>query len=107
MTAGIVSEENLAALRKRGGQYLVGTPRSKLKGMERELLQGPWTQVREEVEAQLVAMPGGTETYVLCRTRRGGRKNGPSAAAFRPHGTSADESGAARGERPIERPVEN
>jgi transposase len=65
---GIVSEENLAALRKRGGQYLVGTPRSKLKGMERELLQGTWTQVCEEVEAQLVPMPGGTETYVLCRS---------------------------------------
>ena len=65
---GIVSEANLAALRKRGGQYLVGTPRSKLKGMERELLQGTWTQVREEVEAQLVPMPGGTETYVLCRS---------------------------------------
>ncbi|MGD0460751.1 MAG: IS1634 family transposase [Terriglobia bacterium] len=65
---GIVSEANLAALRKRGGQYLVGTPRSKLKGMERELLQGTWTQVREEVEAQLVPLPGGAETYVLCRS---------------------------------------
>ncbi len=65
---GIVSEANLAALRKRGGQYLVGTPRSKLKGMERQLLQGTWTQVREEVEAQLVPLPGGTETYVLCRS---------------------------------------
>src|SRR6516164_1715456 len=28
---GIVSEENLAAIRKRGGQYLVGTPRSQMK----------------------------------------------------------------------------
>jgi len=26
---GIVSEENLQAIRKRGGQYLVGTPRSR------------------------------------------------------------------------------
>ena len=66
---GIVSEANLAALRQRGGQYLVGTPRAKLKGMERELLQGTWTQVREEVEAQLVSLPGGSETYVLCRSR--------------------------------------
>jgi len=65
---GIVSEANLAALRQRGGQYLVGTPRSKLKGMERELLEGHWTQVREEVEAQLVPMPGGTEAYVLGRS---------------------------------------
>jgi len=65
---GIVSEANLAALRKRGGQYLVGTPRSKLKGMERQLLEGPWTQVREQVEAQLVSLPSGSETYVLCRS---------------------------------------
>lgn len=35
---GIVSEENLASLRKRGGQYVVGTPRSKLKAVEKELL---------------------------------------------------------------------
>jgi hypothetical protein len=28
---GIVSEENLAAIRKRGGQYLVGTPRSQMR----------------------------------------------------------------------------
>ena len=66
---GIGSETNLAALRRRGGQYLVGTPRAKLKGLESELLQGTWTQVREEVEAQLVSIPGGSETYVLCRSR--------------------------------------
>jgi len=63
---GIVSEANLAALRRRGGQYLVGTPRTKLRTVERALLEGSWTQVREDVEAQLVPMPGGTETYVLC-----------------------------------------
>src|SRR6266481_5460197 len=31
MDRGIVSEENLAAIRKRGGQYLVGTPRRQMK----------------------------------------------------------------------------
>lgn len=65
---GIVSEENLASLRKRGGKYLVGTPRSKLKTVEKQLLEGGWTRVRDEVEAKLVPMPGGTETYVLCRS---------------------------------------
>ena len=65
---GVVSEANLAALRRRGGQYLVGTPRTKLRVVERALLDGPWTQVRDDVEAQLVPMPGGTETYVLCRS---------------------------------------
>ena len=65
---GIVSDANLAAIRRRGGQYLVGTRRSKLRAVERALLDGPWTQVRDEVEAQLVPIPGGTETYVLCRS---------------------------------------
>jgi transposase len=65
---GIISEENLASLRKRGGQYLVGTPRSKLRAVERELLEGGWVRVRDEVEAKLVPMPTGTETYVLCRS---------------------------------------
>ena len=65
---GIVSDANLAAIRRRGGQYLVGTRRTTLRHVEQALLDGPWTQVRDEVEAQLVPIPGGTETYVLCRS---------------------------------------
>jgi transposase len=65
---GIVSEENLAALRRRNGQYLVGTPRAKLKPFEAELLAEGWERVREDVEVKRVPMPGGEETYVLCRT---------------------------------------
>src|SRR5437879_7855872 len=69
---GIVSEENLEAIRKRGGQYLVGTPRSQMKQFEEELLKDDWTQVRPEVEIKQVAIPEGEETFLLCRTR--GRK---------------------------------
>jgi transposase len=65
---GIVSDANLAAIRRRGGQYLVGTRRTTLRHVERALLDGPWTQVRDEVEAQLIPIPGGTETYILCRS---------------------------------------
>jgi len=65
---GVVSEENLALLRRRNGQYLVGTPRSKLKQFERELLEGGWEQVCPEVEVKCVTVPGGEETYILCRT---------------------------------------
>jgi transposase len=65
---GIVSDANLAAIRRRGGQYLVGTRRTALRHVERALLEGPWTQVRDEVEAQLLPIPGGAETYVLCRS---------------------------------------
>jgi transposase len=69
---GIVSEENLSAIRKRDGQYLTGTPRSQMKQFEAELLKGDWTQVRPEVEIKKVAIRQGEETYILCRTS--GRK---------------------------------
>lgn len=81
MDRGIVSEENLAAIRKRGGQYLVGTPRSQLKRFEAELLKDDWTQVRPEVEVKTVAIPQGEETYILCRTA--GRKEKEKAIRSR------------------------
>ena len=68
MDRGIVSEENLQAIRRRGGQYLVGTPRSQMKRFEEELLKDDWTRVRPEVEVKQVTIPQGEETYILCRT---------------------------------------
>jgi transposase len=65
---GIVSEENLQAIRKRGGHYLVGMPRRQMKRFEEELVKDDWTQVRPEVEVKKVAIPQGEETYILCRT---------------------------------------
>ena len=78
---GIVSEENLAAIRKRGGQYLTGTPRSQLKRFEEELLKENWTRVRPEVEVKKVATSQGEETYILCRTA--GRKEKEKAIRSR------------------------
>src|SRR6266699_6160828 len=72
MDRGIVSEENLAAIRKRGGQYLVGTPRSQMKQFAEELLKDDWIRVRPEVEVKKAAIPQGEETFILCRTT--GRK---------------------------------
>jgi transposase len=68
MDRGIVSEENLAAIRQHKGQYLVGTPRSQMKQFEAELLKDDWTRVRPEVGVKTVATAQGEETYVLCRT---------------------------------------
>jgi transposase len=78
---GIVSEENLAAIRKRDGQYLTGTPRSQMKQFEAELLKEDWTRVRPEVEIKKVAIPQGEETYILCRTS--GRKEKEKAIRSR------------------------
>jgi transposase len=66
---GIVSEDNLAALRQRDGQYWVGTPRGKLKEVETALLEGGWQPICPEVEVKLITTPAGQETYVLCRSR--------------------------------------
>jgi transposase len=82
---GIVSEENLAAIRKRGGQYLVGMPRSQMKRFESELAKDDWTQVRPEVEVKKVAIPEGEETYILCRTA--GRKEKEQAIRKRSSGS--------------------
>jgi transposase len=68
---GIVSEENLAWLRERDAQYLVGTPKSQLRRFEKALLDtADWHTVREGLEVKLVAAPDGvsTERYLLCRS---------------------------------------
>ena len=69
---GIVSEENLESLRRRGASYLVGTPRAQLKAYERRLLEGDWQKVSGEVEVQLIAQD--KETYVLARSRARAQK---------------------------------
>jgi transposase len=69
MDRGIVSEANLAAIRKRDGQYLVGTPRSQLKEFERHLTEkADWEQVREQVQVKLIPAADGQETFILCQT---------------------------------------
>jgi transposase len=78
---GVVSEENLVAIRKRGGQYLVGSARSKLKQFEQELLKDDFEKIRPEVEVKQITIPGGGETYILCRTA--GRKEKEKAIRSR------------------------
>jgi len=78
---GVVSEENLVAIRKRGGEYLVGTTRSKLKQFEQELLKDDFEKIRPDVEVQQIQIPGGEETYILCRTL--GRKEKEKAIRSR------------------------
>jgi transposase len=66
---GVASEKNLEALRKAGGLFLVGTPRTLLRKVEAELLEENWTKVREGIEVKRVASPDGSEdTFILCRS---------------------------------------
>jgi transposase len=78
---GIVSEANLEFLRERGGRYLVGTPKKRLRKFEKELIEEDWREVRHGVKVKLVPSPEGPEgrdpqrpgrrgeeTFVLCRS---------------------------------------
>ena len=65
---GMVNEENLEFVRRRGGRYLVGTPKALLKRFEQHLVEQGWRQVQEGVEVKLVSSPDGVETFVLCRS---------------------------------------
>jgi len=66
---GMVSEENIEFLEKRGGRYLVGTPKSMLRSFEKELLEKNWTEVEAGVEVRLCQGPQGKETFIVCRSR--------------------------------------
>ena len=66
---GVVSEENLEKLRERNGAYVVGTPRSKLKDFESELLKQDWQQVRGQVEVKLRPGTDG-DMYVIARSAK-------------------------------------
>jgi len=66
---GVASEANLEFLRDRKARYLVGTPKSRLKRFEKELIDKEWKKVREGIEVKLVPSPDGKETFVLCRSR--------------------------------------
>lgn len=71
MDRGMVSEENLEYLREKHALYIVGTPKSRLRKFERELLlQTDWQQVEHGVEVKLIDHPDGQgqEHYVLCRS---------------------------------------
>jgi transposase len=63
---GMVSEAHLAWLRDRGSRYVVGTPKAQLRTYERQLIEGPWSAIRDGLEVQLA--PAGDETFILCRS---------------------------------------
>ena len=69
MDRGIPTEEVLEEMRKSDPPvyYLVGTPKGRLSGLEKELAQRSWENVREGVEVKL--LPQGGELYVLAQSR--------------------------------------
>ena len=69
MDRGMVSESNLSFVRRRGGRYIVGTPKASLRTFEAELVeQKDWDQVEAGVDVKLVPSPDGEETFILARS---------------------------------------
>src|SRR5262249_3326954 len=110
MDRGMVSEANLAFLRQGERRYIVGTPKSQLRQFERELLQEPWTDLREGLQVKIVPSPDGAETFILCRSAerrgrgrggdpplpRGARGGGGAQAPPWPHNQRPDAWGSGR-----------
>ena len=71
---GIVSEDNLQDLRRRGAFYLVGTPRRKLADFERELLEGDWQEIAGKPGVRVQLLLEGAETFVLARSLQRAKK---------------------------------
>jgi len=70
MDRGMVSQENLEFLKGGNRRYIIGTPKSQLKRFEQQLLAQDWHEIRDGLEVKLCACPdGGTETFILCRSR--------------------------------------
>jgi transposase len=69
MDRGIPTEEVLAEMRASDPpvQYLVGTPKGRLRRYEAELLEKPWHAVREGVQVKLLRRDG--ELYVLAESK--------------------------------------
>jgi transposase len=65
---GMVSDANLQWLKQRGSRYIVGTPKSRLKQFEQQLLVGSWNEVRAGLEVQIVPGDSNSETFILCRS---------------------------------------
>jgi hypothetical protein len=66
---GIPTEEMLQEMRASDPpvQYLVGTPKGRLTGLERALLEKPWVKAREDVRVKLLAQD--REPYVFAESR--------------------------------------
>ena len=65
---GIVSEENLELLRRRGASYLVATPRRMLSSFQKELIKEDWSEVKAHPQIQLKLVERDGELYVLSRS---------------------------------------
>jgi len=89
MDRGMVSKDNLQFIRDRGGSYIVGTPKAMLRQFEQYMTDKDWHEVQAGVEVKLVQRPaedaaaGGTETFLLARSKDRAEKEKAMHGRFR------------------------
>ncbi len=71
MDRGIPTEAHLEEMRRRGAQYLVGTPKGRLTELEQQLAVLPWKQARESVQVKLLPQQGDLYVFVQSQARIG------------------------------------
>jgi len=72
---GIVSEENIDYLSKRGAHYIVGTPRGLLKEFESNIIDKNWDEIEPGIEAKIIKHRDyGREKFLLCRSSQRAQK---------------------------------
>jgi transposase len=69
MDRGIPTEETLEQMRRRGIDYLVGTPKGRLSKLEKPLLEQSWIQARESVSVKVLEQEEEFYVYVESKDR--------------------------------------
>jgi len=69
MDRGIATEQTLVEMRSRHINYLVGTPKGRLTRLERDLLDKPWVQARENVRVKILEQENEFYLYVQSDAR--------------------------------------
>jgi len=69
MDRGMVSEDNIAFLRKGGRKYILGTPKSMLRQFEQDLLSDDWEEIQKGLEVKCCPGPDEKELFILCRSQ--------------------------------------
>ena len=109
MDRGMVSEDNLDYLRRKGARYLVGTPKAMLKKFEQQLLSQNWEEVQSGVEVRLCPAPDdqGRNLRLMPITGTQGKGECHPESVCSEHGSWIGQNGGKHGGRQTPRPAES
>ena len=75
MDRGMLSADNIEYLKEEGRKFIIGSPKSTLKKVEKHLLEKEWKDVKPGVEVKLCPSPDNDdELFILCRSKDRAKK---------------------------------